>query len=406
MNKFFKISSVAAAIAFLGFYSCSDDDSTSTEEITNASVINNYSDLVYQNYLESYNSAVEMQTAINSFVASPSEAGLEAAKTAWLSARDIYGQTEAFRECNGPVDSEGESWSLGTEGQMNAWPIDESFIDYVAVGSEDYAGTFTSIIGDTATYPSISESVITDLNESQTDKSISTGWHAIEFLLWGQDETLPSENLPGQREYTDYTTADNADRRGAYLQAATDLLVSDLNDLVTTWADGGSYRTVFESLDENTALTQLLTGPFFIAGDELSSERMIVPVDSNEGIDNSGQEFEHSCFADNTNNDVWANAQGVYNVVFGSYSNVSGTSFYDLVNATDADQAVALKTAAAAAMEKVNVLKNGTEPFDLLITRETATDANFGPVMQAVEALQDWADVISESASVIGVNLQ
>jgi len=399
-----KISILLLAVSFA--YACSSDDDNnnngSNTDVTKAEVVSNYADIVYQSYLDSYNSAVTMQTAINEFVANPTEAGLTAAKNSWLAAREFYGQTEAYRETNGPIDTDSDSWSLDTEGQMNAWPIDESYIDYVAVGTEAYAGDYGSIIGDTNA--TIDEATIAGLNEGVDDKSISTGWHAIEFLLWGQDNTSPSEDLAGQRAYTDYTTADNADRRGLYLTVSTDLLVGDLLDLVNTWAIGGSYRTVFESLDTDTALQQAINGAFFIAGDELSSERMIAPVDSTDGIDASGQEDEHSCFSDNTNRDVFANAQGVINVIYGSYGSIEGASFYDLVNQADTTQALALQTAATDAMEKVSIVGNNDQPFDYLITLESSNDLS-GPVMQAVDALFTLADEISASASVIGINL-
>ncbi|WP_179316914.1 imelysin family protein [Winogradskyella undariae] len=399
-----KISILLLAVSFA--YACSSDDDNNNNgsniDVTKAEVVSNYADIVYQSYLDSYNSAVTMQTAINEFVANPTEAGLTAAKNSWLAAREFYGQTEAYRETNGPIDTDSDSWSLGTEGQMNAWPIDESYIDYVAVGTEAYAGDYGSIISDTDV--SINEAIIAGLNEGVDDKSISTGWHAIEFLLWGQDNTSPSEDLAGQRAYTDYTTADNAERRGLYLTVSTDLLVGNLLDLVNTWAVGGSYRTVFESLDTDTALKQAINGAFFIAGDELSSERMIAPVDSTDGINGLGQEDEHSCFSDNTNRDVFANAQGVINVIYGSYGSIEGASFYDLVNQADTTQALALQAAATDAMTKVNIVGNNAQPFDYLITLESSDDLS-GPVMQAVDALFTLADEISASASVIGINL-
>jgi len=415
MKKLFYLFSVT--VLAIVIYACSDDDNSNATDddgganlVTNADVIANYADIVHQNYLDSYNAAITMQTAINDFVDNPSESGFTAAKEAWLAAREPYGQTEVVRETNSPVDvdeSGNTPWGLGNEGQMNAWPIDESYIDYVQAGTEAYAGTFMSIISDGAI--TIDEATLANANEDASDKSISTGWHAIEFLLWGQDNTSPAANQPGQRLYTDYTTADDADRRGQYLKVATSLLVSDLNDLVQTWATGGTYRTVFEGLDETTAMQQLLNGAFFIAGDELSAERMIAPVDSTDGIENSGQEDEHSCFADNTHRDIVTNTLGVYNVVFGEYESISGASFYDLVEQADSDQAASLKAAADDTIAKVNAisdLADDGEPFDFLITQELSTDTQFGPVMQAVVALQTWGDEISASASAIGVNLQ
>ncbi|NQY04980.1 MAG: hypothetical protein HRT68_01960 [Flavobacteriaceae bacterium] len=389
---------------------CSNDDDNNNSQnntVTKAQVISNYADIVYQSYSDSYQLALNMQTAINAFVDNPTEANFTAAKNAWLAAREPYGQTEAYREASGPVDTDnsaGTPWGLGNEGQMNAWPIDEGYIDYVQVGTEPYAGNYTSIISDAGV--TISEANLASLNEGVDDKSISSGWHAIEFLLWGQDNSDPSSDLPGQRPLADYTTDPDATRRGEYLKVSTGLLVNDLQSLVNTWNTGGTYRAVFEALNEDTALTQLVYGAFFIAGDELSSERMIAPVDSTDGINNSGQEDEHSCFSDNTHRDVFANAKGVYNVIFGSYESINGASFYDLVNQADPAQAAILLATANDAMTKVNAVANNAQPFDYLITQETSTDSSFGPVMQAVQALFAWADEISASANAIGINLQ
>lgn len=390
-------------------YSCNNDDNqpnNGSSAVTKRQVIDNYANIVYQSYLDSHTTAVTMQNAINTFIATPTAQNFEAAKTAWLNAREVYGQTETYRECTGPIDTKNAAatpWGLDNEGQLNAWPIDEGYIDYIQAGTEPYAGTYTSIISDTSV--TISEANLATLNEADGDKSISTGWHAIEFLLWGQDNTLPNQDMPGLRTYTDYTTAANADRRGQYLQVVTNLLVSDLQALVSTWNTNGTYRNVFNNLDEDTALKQLINGAFFIAGDELSSERIIAPVNSVDGIDGLGQEDEHSCFSDNTHRDIFANAQGVYNVVFGKYNTITGASFYDLVKQVDATQAQKLKDAADEAMAKVNAVANNAQPFDYLITQETSTDATFGVVMQSVKALQDWADEISASATAIGISL-
>lgn len=384
----------------------SDDDYTQPNNIvTKADVVSNYADVVYQSYSDSYTTAITMQTAINAFVNDPTDARFTTAKSTWLAAREPYGQTEAYRGATGPIDTDGNPWSLNTEGQMNAWPIDEAYIDYVEAGSEAWAGTYTSsIIADASI--TIDASTLADLNEAggSNEKAVSTGWHAIEFLLWGQDQTFPEAELAGQREFTDYTTASDADRRGQYLQVVTNLLVSDLNDLVNTWTVGGTYRTVFEGLDEDVALSQAIQGAFFISGDELSEERMVVPVDNTEGIGGLGQELEHSCFADNTNRDVYNNAKGVINVIFGSYSTTNGASFYDLVLLENPTQANSLKAAAEEVLARVNIVGVNSKPFDLLIAQES-TNPITGPVMESVVALRDLADEISASATLIGLTV-
>ena len=400
--KFYKLVLAITVATFIS--SCSDDDNGSSSKVTESQVVEAYANHVYQSYSNALNDAKSMQDAINSFINNPTEVGFENAKSSWLYARESYGLTEAFRECQGPVDFGGESWSLENEGQMNAWPIDESYIDYVSDGTEAFAGTNVGIIQNTSIV--IKAETIKGMNEGAgaDDKAISSGWHAIEFLLWGQDNTLPTENLPGQRSYLDYVNKDEfVARRKQYLQIATEVLIADLTDLMTTWSPNGAYRNVYESQSNTVNLKNFLYGAWFIAGDELASERLIAPVDSTDGINNSGQEDEHSCFADNTHRDVYANAKGVYDVVFGNYAGGNGASFYDLVKQADASVAASLLSAGDAAMNKVNIVVDNEKPFDWLITLETS--ANPGIIMEAVRALEDFSDAISEAASAISINI-
>ncbi len=385
--------------AVLSFTSCnSDDDSSSTSTVTQKAVIENYANIVYQSYKDSYDKAVIMQTAINTFVDTPTEANFTAAKQAWLEAREPYGQTEAYRESNGPIDTP----NGGIEGQLNAWPLDENYIDYVrdGMGGE----TTDGIINDTSI--TINEATLIGANEGtggngNPEKNISTGYHAIEFLLWGQDFQYPSNGLAGQRPYTDFVvgpngTHANQDRRGDFLKVVTTILVKDLKSLVDTWTVGGAYRTTFLALPENTALQNMINGIFFISGEELSTERMSVAVEQD-------QEDEHSCFSDNTHRDIFANAQGVNNVIFGKYGSIQGPSFYDLVKQTNAEQAEKLKNAAESAMQKVNVIANHNDKFDILIGRETLSSP--GIILDAVNQLKTQANEISASANLFNIQL-
>ena len=160
--------------------SCSnnEDNVLPKNEVSKTDFVQNYAVIVSANYADTYNTAVSMKTKIDAFIAAPSETTFFRARTAWLYARDFYGQTEAYREANGPIDNED---LLATEGQINAWPLDEAFIDYVANTS---GGTVQNgLIGDTSF--NLTEANILNKNEDGKDDNISTGWHAIEFLLWG-----------------------------------------------------------------------------------------------------------------------------------------------------------------------------------------------------------------------------
>ena len=166
-------------------------------------VVANYADGVYSLYIKSLTSATDMDRAIDLFISDPTASSLEAAKRAWLDARDDYGPTEAFRFYGGPIDNE----ENGPEGLLNAWPMDESYVDYVEGNAN------AGIINNPAEFPTINASLIESLNEEGGEQNVSTGWHAIEFLLWGQDL---NEAGPGSRPLEDYTSDPNAARRAAY----------------------------------------------------------------------------------------------------------------------------------------------------------------------------------------------
>ena len=255
-----------------------------------AAVAATYADLVAASYQAAIASATEMQTSIEAFLADPTDATITAAKQAWLTARDDYGPTEAFRFYDGPIDNPAN----GPEGQINAWPMDEAYVDYVE--GDATAG----IVNDTAGSPEITVDVIVAANEEGGETNISTGWHAIEFLLWGQDL---SPDGPGERPVTDYTTAANAERRATYLQLTTQLLLDDLASVADQWAPDGAYRTEFLA-DPALAVQRLLRGIGALSRGELAGERMAVAYETKD------QEDEHSCFSDNTAADVTNNARG------------------------------------------------------------------------------------------------
>ncbi len=418
------INLILIGVAVLALHACGEDNPSSQpeKEITKKAVVENYAKIVYQNYKDSYDAALKMQGKINAFLANPSVETMTAAKKAWLEAREPYGESEVFRGSQGPIDA-GEdeisaAWVLDNEGQINAWPLNEAYIDYVRMPT-DYTGTpgansiyNQSIIARTT---EITKESLAALNEDggNDEAAVSTGWHAIEFLLWGQDDKMPSpftdqdlsKNISGgQRHYTDFTTRKNADRRKQYLKVVTELLIDDLKALVDTWSVGGTYYKVFMALPEDQALTNIIQGPQFLAMAELSSERMLVPAYNDGGFEGCGQEDEHSCFSDNTHRDVLLNAKGIVNVLKGQYSSIKGASFIDLVKAKDAKQGEKLLAKTDEMWKAIQAIdakaKSGT-PFDVMILNEGK--GSEGEVVKAANLLVELGEIIKESGAKLGL---
>ena len=351
-----------------------------------ADVIENYADGVHATYVTSLDSAQILDDAIDVFVENPTPATLEAAKRAWLEARDDYGVTEAYRFYGGPIDNEED----GPEGLINAWPLDEAYIDYVE--GDPNAG----IVNNPGEFPEITADLIVSLNEVGGEANVSTGWHAIEFLLWGQDLNADG---PGDRPLEDYTTNANADRRATYLATASDVLIGHLQWLVDAWDPRGSgnYYAAFLALDANEALTNIITGIGELSRGELAGERMTVAYEER------AQEDEHSCFADNTTNDIIANALGIQNVWLGDFGTVRGPGIVDLVAATD--QALADRLTEEIAVSVANATSIPA-PFDAHLLADLP-DSSPGrrAVLKTIESLEDQTDTIVAAGQLIGVTV-
>lgn len=349
---------------------------------TYATVATHYAALVHANYSDTLAAAQELQAAIKAFVAAPSADGLAAARKAWLGAREFYGQTEAFRFYGGPIDDD-----KGPEGQINAWPLDEAYVDYVQ--GKPKAGLINN--------PKfkITKTNLAKFNERGGEENISSGWHAIEFLLWGQDL---SETGPGNRSFEDYVDgkAPHADRRRQFLTVATELLVDDLAFLVKSWAPGQkNYRARFEKGGKES-VRKIIVGLGSLSRGELSGERMEVALNSQD------QEDEHSCFSDNTHRDIVANATGIQNVWLGQYkqrdgSLLQGPGVRDLVAAKKADLAEKTTTQIAASVAGAEAIP---APFDRAIAKgSTGRPA----IEKTVASLVEQSKLLVESASAVGI---
>ena len=380
-----------AGIIFVGCKKEEDDTSkVSDGESLKTQTQITYAEIAYANYSDALSTAKELKTAIDDFVATPTKSSQEAAQKAWRDAREPYGQNEAFRFSEGPIDDED-----GPEGLMNAWPLDEGYIDYTQ------SLLNSGIIANATEFPNLTATVLEAANEAGGDANVAIGYHAIEFLLWGQDNTEPSENKAGQRSYMDYTTAENAPRRKEYLQVCSDLLIDNLQSLVDEWAPGKTtnFRATFLGWSEDEAMKTILTGLGMFSKGELAGERMFTAV---KGQD---QEDEHSCFSDNTHRDMILNAQGIRNVYIGSYVRVngavvSGSSIQDLIQLLNANMASEMNVLSAKTISNAEAIPI---PFDNALTQEVI--GGNGPIMSSVRTLQDQGDKIAEIATAFGLTI-
>ncbi|HUQ07636.1 MAG TPA: imelysin family protein [Kofleriaceae bacterium] len=345
-------------------------------------VIERYADAVRTSYVMAVDGVEGLQTAVDAFVAAPSADTLTAARTAWVSARLAYRPTEAFRFYGGPIDDPADE----REPLINAWPMDEAYVDYVM------GNATAGIINDTTGFPTIDANALGAANLVGGDANVATGYHAVEFLLWGQDMNA---NGPGARPHTDYAdggTASNQLRRRQYLTVVTQLLVDDLTHVSDRWAEDASYKTTFTGAPVES-LTRMLTGIGTLAASELSGERMLT------AYENKDQEDEHSCFSDTTRDDLIGNMQGIENVYLGRYNGQDGAGLDELVATRDAALDTRMKTQLTAAITAINAIP---APFDQAILGEDSSAGRMA-VLNAVRAIQDVGDTVVDIAEALDV---
>jgi putative iron-regulated protein len=362
-------------------------------------VLDSYADIALAGYSDSLTTAQTLEIAIDKLIAAPSEKALEAARSAWLAARVPYQQTEVFRFGNPIVDD----W----EGRVNAWPLDEGLIDYVSASygtsSDENALYVVNVIanpnltvnGEPVDATTITPALLAEtLHEAETvEANVATGYHAIEFLLWGQDLNGTGPGA-GTRPYTDFATdgctGGHCDRRAAYLKAAATLLVSDLREMVGNWQKGGAARA---ALADN-GLQRIVTGMGSLSYGELAGERMKL------GLLVHDPEEEHDCFSDNTHNSHYYDALGIRNVYLGRYTRADGSAvgkagLTDLVKvrnpALDKEMKAKLD-ATMAAMAALRARAEGGEAYDQMIGSGNA-EGN-AAVQAAIDALIDQTRTI------------
>jgi putative iron-regulated protein len=389
--------------------------STVAAQVTKQQVVEHYADVAHAVFADSVTTAKTLDVKIDEFLKSPSADKLEEVKQAWLDSRVPYQQSEVFRFGNAIVDD----W----EGQLNAWPLDEGLIDYVAtdyqyeLGNE---GAAANIIANTSLQigaskldvSKITPELLADLNEvGGSEANVASGYHAIEFLLWGQD--LNGTNAgAGQRAYTDFVvgsecTNGHCDRRGEYLKAAADLLVQDLEWMEKQWSAEvkGNYRETLLNDSADNGLRKMLFGMGSLSLGELAGERMKVALEANSTED------EHDCFSDNTHNSHYYNEQGIYNVYTGLYKRedgtlLSGPSIADLVAQKDKQAAKEIQKQFDVTRNQVGKLVTSAEKnnqhFDQLIAAGNAQGNTL--VNDTIMSLVAQTGSIERAAGIIGID--
>lgn len=375
---------------------------------TPAGVVAGYADLAEATFTDSLTTAQALQTAVAAFVAAPAPETLAAARAAWQAARLPYGQSEVFRFGNPAVDD----W----EGRVNAWPLDEGLIDYVATPPQADNPLATLNIVATPAFTlsgrridatTLTPALLRALHEAGgIEANVATGYHAIEFLLWGQDFNGTGPGA-GNRPYTDYLqsagcTHGHCDRRAAYLTAATGLLVSDLAEMAARWSPGGDARL---ALTANPAhgLAAMLTGMGSLGYGELAGERMKLGLMLND------PEEEQDCFSDTTPDSHYFDAVGIRNVYLGSYTRPDGSTLTvpalsGLVAAQDPQLDATLRLRLDTALAALDAIRHAAAAgmaYDQML--DPANPQGAALIGTAIDALVAQTEQMGQVAATLGL---
>jgi len=354
-------------------------------------VVLHHAMMIHANYSDCVAEAKVMESAIREFLAAPDATRLAAARKAWIAARRPYVQTEAYRFYAGPIDDPD-----GPESLLNAWPLDENFIE-APQGSVE-----PGIVGNERAYPRISPALLLRLNQADGEKNIACGWHAVEFLLWGPDRSATG---PGDRPFTDFTTAPNSRRRGEYLQACTDLILRQLGSLTEEWAPEdpqnyhANYRSVFEE-GVDYSVERIVSALIFLSENELAGERLQVAWDTKD------QENEHSCFSDTTWQDNVMDATALQNVWRGVYvrpggTKLAGSGLRDLCMAVQPDMEPKLTALIDGNLAKANAIP---QPFDQAILGDDDSPGRKA-VLALIASLEDTGAELRKLARALNIEV-
>ncbi|MEO6954536.1 MAG: imelysin family protein [Polyangia bacterium] len=352
-------------------------------------VLDNYATNLFAAYSDTVTDEVAFKATVETFLAAPTEANLAVARTAWLASRAHYMLVEGARFYDGPIDLDPPNH----EAAVNSWPLDEAYLDYTTTDGviDDTSG----IINNPSELPTIDVAGMDALNGKLSDSNISDGYHAIEFLLWGQALAAVG---PGTRPATDYQPGGprpNVDRRSQYLRTAVDGVIQHLTAVRDAWAPGATYRTTFTS-GGKASLGLILTGLGKMSKGELAGQRLDAPYQSKSRRD------QHDCFSSETLTDYTRDAQGILDMYQGHYgTNTTGPGISTLVAAADS---AANDKLVATLQRSIDLMKAIPAPFEASIVG--ADDAVGRTSIKAVvTSLRAQGDQLATAASSLGLSI-
>ncbi len=291
----------------LVLFSACRKDQTSSDTLELSMLATSYEHMVRDNFNNFKNHHNNLYQKVQQFGSTLVSTHLTNSRENWKVAYDAYHQLGPFR-----FHSESTLTPLMSDAelQLSLYVTNPAYID---VTSQDAT---SGIIPDEATYPQILTQVLTDAHLAGGPENVSLGFHALEFILWGEDN---SASGPGNRLVSDFGGTSTNNRRKEYL-----VTVNYLNNAYVNATDAEAYINAFKKLTYKEQLQTMLSGVYRFVKDDLAGKSIKTPYDMMD------QQFEESPYSDNSLNDLKSKLNSTRNFLTGSQ--FSGTNGYFLID--------------------------------------------------------------------------
>lgn len=386
---------VVLALVALGVNSsagCKQEEDPYAKSVERAMA--NYADMAWESHFDAGADADALAQSVVDFTANPDAQSFNFIQVQWGVARESWGFMEGFNIPDGPLQE--------SHRYINASNLDRSYIDFV---SNDLSA---GLVNDVDGYPSLTKMLLVDLHQIEGNDKVTTGFHAIEFLLWGEDYDAESDGKRDWRNFLDNGegTAQNQDRRLAYLTFATELLVEDIKGARNEWReDEGEYRSQFLAMEQNEQVRLVLTGMYRL-GQDMENRRLELPLMQMD------IHADDSTFSDLSNDDLYYGANALQGIYLGRYDEdliddqtpEDGPGLHELVRskATPIDER--FRNELAELVAAMDVLRQG-DPLEVAVLSDIGS-AERTAADDALAKLRQVNMTLLEIATLFGFSLE
>jgi uncharacterized iron-regulated protein len=243
--------------------------------------------------------ATALNTAVQTLATTPTQANLEAARTAWKAVRVIWEQSEGF--LIGPVDYD------NYDPYMDTWPTDHNAMEDLLASTQTLDVNFLAGLDDP---------------DSEAELTLR-GFHPLEYMLWGVGGNRQASSLTTREK--EYMVALAADVLNNVTSLQTNGNTFFTNELMKPGTGTGSrYESKHDALE---ALANALIDICSEVGEGKMVEPFTAPGDST---------ITESPYSHNSIVDFKNNITGARNVYLCTYGSATGKSLSDLVKANNA----------------------------------------------------------------------